>query len=198
MKISNITGFLFLSALIGNCVDDGDLHRTIFIRDKNYPDLPQYSEWGYNTFGAFINDEVFISGNYYWNPASLSSVDTNMILSFQGEKISNEKDTSDMIMNFIFPRNSPWDRQYMLSLNNTMIDLSTSSAQVIILSDTTAYPVTVHSGELQFTRVQSLMVNNVPEETIFSGTFEFEGLMNGSPVSVTHGRFDVGVSYFNY
>ena len=100
-------------------MDDADLHRTIFIRDKNYPDLPQYSEWGYNTFGAYINDEVFVSGDYYWDPASVSPAETSMILSFHGEKRSKEKDTTDMIMNFSIPRNSPRYGQYLLSLNDT-------------------------------------------------------------------------------
>ncbi len=193
MKIGNLTGFLLACILIGSCEDDSDLHRTIFIRDKIFRDLPQYSEWGYNTFGAYINDEVFISGDYFWDPASISFENSNMILSFHGEKISLEKDTTNMVLSFSIPRNVPHDGQYLLALNNTLIDLVTSSVQVYVQFESANYPVSVNNGELHFTRVQNLIVDETPEETILSGTFEFEGMMNGNPVSVTHGRFDVGV-----
>ena len=172
------------------------MHRTIFIRDKQYRDLPEYSEWGYNTFGAFINDDVFVSVNDYWDPASLSPGDTAMTLSFHGQKRTKDKDTTDMVLYFIIRRNSSRDSQYLLGLNDTVIDLKTSSNHVMILSDSTMYPVTINNGELHFTRVQNLLVDNSPKETILSGTFEFQGLMNGNPVSVTQGRFDVGVSYY--
>jgi hypothetical protein len=66
---------------------------------------------------------------------------------------------------------------------------------VIIKYGLTEYPVTVSMGELHVIRVQNLLVDNNPTETILSGTFEFEGVMNGDPVSITHGRFDVGVTY---
>jgi hypothetical protein len=193
MKICNVTGFLLISALIVSCADDADLHRTIFIRDKIHPDLPQYSEWGYNTFGAYINDEVFVSGDYYWDPASVSPSETSMIISFHGEKRSPEKDTTDMILSFSIPRNSQGNGQYLLALNDSVIDLKAHSVQVLIISDMTTYPVVIQSGELFFQRVQNLVVDNKPQETILSGTFEFQGTMDGNPVSVTLGRFDVGV-----
>jgi hypothetical protein len=193
MKISNVTGFLLISVLIGSCADDADLHRTIFIRDKNHPDLPQYSEWGYNTFGAYINDEVFVSGDYYWDPASVSLSENSMVISFHGEKRSSEKDTTDMILSFSIPRNSQGNGQYLLALNDSVIDLKASSVQVLIISDMTTYPVVIQSGELFFQRVQNLVVDNKPQETILSGTFQFQGTMDGTPVSVSLGRFDVGV-----
>jgi hypothetical protein len=196
MKTSNVTGFLFLLAFFGGCVNDDDLHRSIFVHDKQYPDLPQYSEWGYNTFGAYINDEVFVSSDYYWDPASILPGDTAMILSLHGEKRSKDKDTTEMVLSFIISRNSPRDSQYLLSLNDLVIDLKTSSSQVLVMSDSTMYPVIINSGELHFIRVQNLIVDNNPLETILSGTFEFQGMMNGNPVSVTLGRFDVGVNYY--
>jgi hypothetical protein len=199
MKTSNVTGFLFLLAICGGCVDDADLHRSIFIRDKLHPDLPQYSEWGYNTFGAYINDEVFVSWDYYWDPAIISPSDTTVLLSLHGERRSKNKDTTDMILYFIIPHYAPRDAHYLLELNDAVIDLKSSSSQVLIMSDTTLYPVTINKGELHFTRVQNLFVDNNPEETILSGTFEFQGIMNGNPVNVTLGRFDVGVNYYyNY
>jgi hypothetical protein len=194
MKTFNLSGFLFLVVLLPGCIEDSDLQRTIFIRDKQHRDLPQYSEWGYNTFGAYLNDEVFVSGDIYWNPASLSTSDTSMTLSFHGEKRTREKDTTDMILSFEIPRHAPQEGQYLLSLNGEIFDLKNPSTRVLISSETAIFPVTVNSGELHFIRVQNLLVDNNPEETILSGTFEFQGVMDGKPVSVTLGRFDVGVA----
>jgi hypothetical protein len=193
MKISNVIGFLLLSVLIGSCVDDADLHKTIFIRDVSNPDLPMYSEWGYNTFGAYINDEVFVSGDILWDPGRISSSETSMILSFHGEKRSKEKDTTDMTLTFSFPRNSPVNGQYLLALNNTWIELDDPLVHVSIISDAIDYPVAIQSGFINFRRVQNLVVDNQPKEIILSGEFAFEGTMNGNPVSVRNGRFDIGV-----
>jgi hypothetical protein len=196
MKIKYIIGFLLFSSIMASCDDDSDLHKTFFVRDKIYRDLPQYSEWGYNTFGAYINDEVFISGNTFMDPAILSANDQTMLLSFYGEKISKEKDTTDLMMSFSIPRNAPHDGQYLMALNDTVIDLHNYVVQ--ISSGSTGTLIFVNTGELHFIRVQNLMVDNHPEETILSGTFEFEGLMNEIPVSVAHGRFDLGIVNINY
>jgi hypothetical protein len=196
MKITRAIWYLLSLAIAGGCVGDPDLRRSIFVRDIKYPDLPQYSEWGYNTFGAFINEDVFVSGADLWEPASVMQNDTAMILSFHGEKRSIGRDTTDMIMYFTITRSSPVYTEFLLSLNNSVIDLSTSSNQVQIMSDNLLSPVMITHGELYFKRVQNLVVNLEPMETIFSGTFEFEGTLNGKPVSVTLGRFDVGVGYF--
>jgi hypothetical protein len=194
MKTSHLTGLCILLAFFAGCVGDDDLHRTFFIRDKLHPDLPEYSEWGYNTFGAYVNEEAFISIADYWDPASLYADDTTMTLSFHGLKISKGKDSTDMILYFIIRRNSQMDSQYLLSLNDEIIDLK-ASGRVMILSSQ-LYPVATNKGEIHFTRVQNLFVDGNSKETILSGTFEFNGIMNGQAVTVTLGRFDVGVNYY--
>jgi hypothetical protein len=91
------------------------------------------------------------------------------------------------------PRYTPTDERYLLSLQDEVFDLSSSSAGVWITSETTIFPVIVDRGELHFIRVQNLLIDNNPDETILSGTFEFQGVMNGNPLNVTRGRFDVGL-----
>jgi hypothetical protein len=198
MRIRGIYGLFLMVVFIGGCIEDNDLNRTIFVRDKYHPELPQYSEWGYNTFGAFINDDVFISGNDNWNPSSVSFNDTSMIFSFQGEKIVNKTDTTEMTLIFSIPGNPQLDSPYLLGLNNAAIDLSEIPAHVLIVSGQTTYPVLVNTGVLYIRRVQNLVVDNAHEEIILSGTFEFGGIMDGNPVNVTLGRFDVGIANFNY
>jgi hypothetical protein len=196
MKIIHVIWLFLIVSVVGGCVGDPDLHRSIFVRDKQYPDLPQYSEWGYNTFGAYFNDDVFVSGDYLWEPASVTQGETAMVLSFHGEKRIKGKDTTDMIMYFNITRSSPRYDQFLFSLNDSVIDLAATSNQVLIMSDTALYPVTINIGALHFKRVQNLIIDMQPMETIFSGTFEFQGIMNGYPLSVTLGRFDVGVNYY--
>ena len=36
-----------------------DFKQTQYIDDPDYPGLPIYSEMGYNTYGAYINEQVF-------------------------------------------------------------------------------------------------------------------------------------------
>ena len=124
MKIINAIWFLLFIFLFGGCVEDPDLHRSIFVRDKQHPDLPQYSEWGYNTFGAYFNEDVFVSGDYLWEPASVTQGDTSMVLSFHGEKRSKGKDTTDMFMYFNISRSTSRYDQFLYSLNDSVIDLA--------------------------------------------------------------------------
>jgi hypothetical protein len=196
MKTGNITGFFLLLALLGGCIGDSELERTIFVRDKQHPELPQYSEWGYNTFGAYINDDVFVSGDSYWDTDMTSASDTTALLTLHGEKRTKHKDSTDMIMYILIPLSAPNDDQYLLSLDDITIDLKTSPSQILITSGSSTYPVTVTSGDIHFTRVQNLYVDNNRKETIISGTFEFQGVMDGNPVSVTLGRFDLGVGQY--
>jgi len=195
MKITHVFRFLLFSALTVSCVEDAELHRSIFIRDKKYPDLPQYSEWGYNTFGAFVNNEVFVSGEYT-DPANVYPEGQSITFSLSGEKRSIGKDTAQMVIYFVFPGYSRDEDHFFRSLNDSVFDLTDSYCQVFIETDYTRYPVDVSSGELHFIRVQNLIVDNYPEETILSGTFGFSGMMNGNEIYVSQGRFDVGVSSF--
>ena len=47
-------------------------------------------------------------------------------------------------------------------------------------------------------RAQHLLVDEVPQEVILSGVFEFQAMVNGMPVTVSEGRFDVGVDESNF
>ena len=51
------------TAFMASCsMDDVELSRSVFIPDRTSPGLPEYSEWGYNTFGAYIDRVPFVSG----------------------------------------------------------------------------------------------------------------------------------------
>jgi hypothetical protein len=189
MKWMTIVIFMLL---ISCNIGDPDLNRSIFIRDKQYRDLPQYSEWGYNTFGAYIDEDVFVSGLIY-EAASLYRTDTLIRFELPGEKHIQRSDTIDMMMTFLFTWHHPADPDFLVALNDSVIDLSAPTCRVLITTHSQESALTVSTGNIHFKKIRKLFIDNESKETIVSGTFEFSGMIDGSPVHVTLGRFDEGV-----
>jgi hypothetical protein len=59
-------------------------------------------------------------------------------------------------------------------------------------------PVKILSGSLYFKRVQNLSVDKRPIEAILSGYFEFQAIIRDEPVTVSEGRFDLGIGSDNF
>jgi hypothetical protein len=64
--------------------------------------------------------------------------------------------------------------------------------------DTDTFEVEVLQGKLEFKKARQLMVDTDQIEVILSGYFAFLALVDGEPVSVTDGRFDVGIGEDNF
>ena len=58
------TVILLVAIGFGSCDNEYELDKSIFIPDKDYPSLPAYTEWGYNTFGALYNREPFVNSDF--------------------------------------------------------------------------------------------------------------------------------------
>ncbi len=85
----------------------------------------------------------------------------------------------------------------LVSLDQLTMDLTSSNSKVEI----TDYPlqtVKVLAGTFRVNRAQRLFVDDKLEEVILSGEFEFQGLIDNVPVSVSNGRFDVGINSGNF
>ena len=61
-KYSILPLFIFILFAAG-CSQDYGLQNSIFIEDVNNPGLPEYSEWGYNTFGVYLDRKPFVSNS---------------------------------------------------------------------------------------------------------------------------------------
>ena len=48
-----------VALIVMNACSKSDFKETQYIADPDFPGLPIYSEMGYNTFGAYINQNVF-------------------------------------------------------------------------------------------------------------------------------------------
>jgi hypothetical protein len=105
---------------------------------------------------------------------------------------------SDASIIFDFYSFDPQAYTDLADLNNLTADLKSSIYGVRIKLDTTNYNLDILDGSLVFSKVQNLIVDKKHFEVILSGTFGFRALVNEEPVSVTMGRFDVGIGTNNF
>jgi hypothetical protein len=195
--------FAMLIILIAGCSKENELKKSVLIYDSEYTDLPAYSEWGYNTFGAYYDREVFISNNVTV-PAKIivSKGAMSFVLGGQNGITNYYYDPfKKMTMTFELAWFTPHDYTNLIVLNDTILDLTNSAIKVFASIDTTEYSAAILSGALTFKRAQNLKVDKVQIEVILSGYFEFKALIQGKPVTVSNGRFDVGIgpeNFYNY
>jgi hypothetical protein len=79
-----------------------------------------------------------------------------------------------------------------------VIDLTNPLCKVLVTIDTTKHEEHILNGILQFKRAQNLIVDKKQIEVILSGYFEFQALVDEEPISITLGRFDVGIGADNF
>lgn len=172
--------------------DEFDLSETIFIEDSYYPGLPIYSEWGYNTFGAYIDRSTFVSNTSDLPVKIYVNHDTlNFIL-------RGRMGGESAVLTFSIKGYSPATNYDLVMLDSTIINLKDPgrSATLKIGNQTTA--LTIMEGEIHFKRVQRLILDNEPTRTIMSGYFQLKTFLNGEPAAISNGRFDLGIGYGNF
>ena len=200
--------YLFIIVLVtivvaSGCSNDNELKKSVFIEDSDYPDLPEYSEWGYNTFGAYYDREAFVSND---NEVPAKIIVTNNLTSFvltglEGAYSYYSSNNTKMSMTFKVSGFLPQNYKQLIALNDTTFDLRNSSYQVLVAIGTVTDTATILEGGLTFKRAQNLIVDTKQEEVILSGYFDFKALINNEPITISNGRFDVGISsdnFYNY
>jgi hypothetical protein len=185
--------------LSSGCKKETELEKSIFVPDSETPELPAYSEWGYNTFGAFYDRQIFISTDAQV-PAKIFSSDTATQFILEGEvwKDYYIGTNSELTLTFILKGFNPASFQELVALNDSTINLKDPGCMVQITGSLIAKPVKILSGTLFFKRVQNLSVDKQHVEAILSGYFEFTALINDVPVTVSEGRFDMGIGPDNF
>jgi hypothetical protein len=184
-----------------------ELEKSVYNADPYYPSLPAYSEWGYNTFGAYYDRELF-TYNEKEVPAKVINTagKTSFILKGGLDQIdyndayySGYNTTyAEMSIAFELPGFLPETYIDLEQLNDTVIDLTNPECHVYATIDTSTFEMQIFNGELQFIRAQQLLVDKKPTKVILSGYFDFKALVDGEPISVSYGRFDVGIGEFNF
>jgi hypothetical protein len=179
---------LLLIVLLCSCAKDV-LDRTIFIPDEEDYNLPAYTEWGYNTFGAEYERDYFLVSNKI-TPCKIVYKENYLQFSLSG----TIRGGKEMSLLFIFPANKMNDYRDLLRLHKMNINLSANECIVKILYNKEETVLNVSEGELNFKRVQLLSVDDIENRVILSGTFYLHFLENELPSFITNGRFDLGIT----
>ena len=193
-----------LSLLIASsCSDEANLRTSVFVPDDEYPDLPAYTEWGYNSFGAYWEREIFRFIDYKI-PAKMINTGGRTSFVLYGSKSTygyyhyDYRDMDEMSLSFDFYSFDPQVYTDLIWLNDLTIDLAGPTIAVRAKIDSVDYDLDILSGKIVFRRAQNLYVDKELYEVILSGTFEFQALVEGEPVSVSLGRFDIGMTGDNF
>ena len=193
-------------SIITACDTDDSIDRSIWINDSEDYNLPEYSEWGYNTFGAKMGRNYFVSC-WHENPCIMEWHDSDKTLELTMNGCQKYKKNSsydsyaatkeDVSLTIIFPCDSVINNcKKLYLLNGKNFDLTDPDIKVLVKrSDNPQEAITdIRSGELHFKRVQILYVNDRFEEAIVSGTFDIRYVSNGEKTWLSDGRFDLGVT----
>ena len=184
-----------------------ELEKSIYLPDETHSGLPAYSEWGYNTFGAFYERKVFI---YNDNEVPAKVINTGGITRFilKGGLVPADFNdyyyngydyyTATMSLIFELPGFHPDLYSDLIQLNDTIIDLAGPDMKITAIVGIDTVDMDVFNGKLQFKRVQHLIVDEQPVKIILSGYFGFQALVHGEPISMSYGRFDVGIDEYDF
>jgi hypothetical protein len=192
MKKLAIISIILSVLMLISCEKSNDLNNSIFIPDSNNSELPKYSEWGYNTFGAFYDREAFIS-NSGVIPLKIFTEQGNTSFLFQGN-LGYDR----MSMELIMPGFTPVSYTDLLTLNNNTYDLKAAAWNLKVIIDGDSKNIEILEGNIHFKRVQRLNVDEKEVQCIISGVFDLMLKVDGIPVKVTDGRFDAGIGNDNF
>ena len=183
---------LLISTLLCACSKD-EMDRTIFIWDENDGNLPAYTEWGYNSFGAEY-ERVYFLATHSIVPCKIIYRDNQVQFSLNG-RVSDYYG-EEMSLIFAFPATQTYREYYdLVGLNDVKIDLVAANCTVkMAQGNQEAIPLDVIGGELHFKRAQLLKIDDVVNRVILSGTFELRFLKNNFPTYLSNGRFDLGIT----
>ena len=192
---------LLTSSLLVSCSEGGDfyLEQSIFIQDPANPGLPIYSEWGYNTFGVFVNRQPFISNRNHL-PAQIIVYPDTMNLIMTGVQGNTTRRT---VLTFSFIGYTPRTYSDLIALNGVTIDLTDRTRSIVTLTETIGFQeITTElipfNGEFTFNRVQNLVVDNELDKSIISGRFRFQTRYRNEYVTFDRGRFDFAIGFDNF
>lgn len=190
-------GTVFILIFLSACLES-DLQRSIFFEDPEFPGLPKYSEWGYNTFGAYFDGQPFISNNAE-TPITVVDQNENTSFRFSGQRgLSNFGTGESFSISFTLAEMHPETYEDLVVLHNSSWNLANENVEVIVIEGHSRDTLDVLNGSLTFRRAQYLIVDQKAEEVILSGVFEFQAVRQGVLVTVSNGRFDVGVDDDNF
>lgn len=185
---------LAVAAITSSCAYDSyELSKTVFIPDYENPGLPIYSEWGYNTFGMYIDRSTFVSTDHILPSKIIVNPDTFYI------RLSGFYQSVSTTLTISVIGYAPRDYPDLISLNDSTINLKEDNCIITLgKKSEKAVKLPIIDGYITFKKAQNLYVDNELSKTILSGTIQFRTFFDGEPVAITNGRFDLGIGYENF
>jgi hypothetical protein len=182
---------LLTVCLLASCGEsDSVMDRTIFIPDESDANLPAYTEWGYNSFGAIHERSYFLASNSII-PCKILHQNGKLQFSLMGHM----EYYSITTLSFIFPFPEITNYDGLDQLNDKKINLAGADCSVKISQGNSDDEILdVLSGTLHFKRVQLLSIDEVLNRVILSGTFELQFKRSDFPETISNGRFDLGIN----
>ncbi|MBN2166968.1 MAG: hypothetical protein JW717_11875, partial [Marinilabiliaceae bacterium] len=110
----------------------------------------------------------------------------------------NYYSTDDMLMKLLVPNFKPQDCFDLVQLNDSIIDLKMTDCIVEIKIDNSFIDSKMLKGQFYFKKAQILFVDKEKVKSIISGYFDFQILVDDEPMSVSNGRFDLGIDGSNF
>jgi hypothetical protein len=172
------------------------MDKTIFIPDEKDENLPAYTEWGYNSFGAKYERLYFLATNAIV-PCKITYKDRLLNFSLSGYLSGDATkyyERERMTLTFSFPFSQMTTYADLVSLDNFQINFPNASCHVTKEWDGNLAVLTPQNGRLFFKRAQLLRIDGVVERAILSGYFDMQFLIDGRPERISDGRFDLGIN----
>jgi len=187
-----VSVFIAFSVILSCDKELPQLDRTIFIPDAKTPELPAYTEWGYNSFGA-IYERTYFLANKDIIPCKIAYSNDSLHFLMNG-KYGSQYPYEEMSLTFIFPSVIVTDYRDLVALHDKTIDLS-SNCVVTMTAKGSERTLDVETGTLHFKRVQLLSVDDIANRAILSGTFEIKFRTSTMfSENFSDGRFDFGIT----
>jgi hypothetical protein len=176
------------------CSGEDVMDKTIFIPDEKDANLPAYTEWGYNSFGAKYERLYFLATDAIV-PCKVTYRGGMLNFYLSGElRASQYYEQENMTLLFSFPFPLTTTYADLVSLHEVQIDLADASCSATMERNHSETVLTPQSGRLFFKRAQLLRIDGEEDRVILSGYFDMQFLLNGKPERISDGRFDLGIN----
>lgn len=192
MKKLIILSFLVIAL---SCEDETNLSESILVADTEYPELPAYTDWGYNTFGVNYERSIF---TYSDDEIPLKVIVKNNEINFLFQGIEGGYTNNYMALKFSMPVSNIVSWQDLISFNQTIINLTGENITVELTSNTDSQVLDIIDGEINFKKSQKVFIDDTEKGIILSGTFYLKFIHDQIPESMSNGRFDFAIDNANF
>ncbi|OJV44846.1 MAG: hypothetical protein BGO29_07970 [Bacteroidales bacterium 36-12] len=192
-KTTIVSLLVIVTFTVSSCSsEDVELSQSVYIEDYDAPGLPIYSEWGYNTFGMYIDKTPFVSTNEFQPSKIYIRPDTFNI------DLKGKYGTYSAVMRISLKGFTPNDYPDLVVLNDSLINLKSNNCVVTLDYNGIKMKLDIIQGDILFKKVQKLYVDKELVRTNLSGKIQIKTFINNEPVSINNGRFDLGIGYNNF